>query len=230
MEVQIVDAPGIDIPAIDVAVHTNVEANDSNLYLFLKRAIDIIGSLVGLILLSPLFFAVALAIKLEDPKGPVFFWQERNGQWSKIFKMYKFRSMISNAEELLHELQEKNEMSGPVFKIKEDPRITKVGRFIRKTSLDELPQLFNVLRGDMSLVGPRPPIPREVAQYTPYQMQRLIVKPGLTCIWQVSGRSSVDFDQWVDMDIAYIKERNLMMDMKLIVKTIPALLGDENAA
>lgn len=199
-------------------------------YLFTKRLIDIIGALVGLMLLSPIFFIVAILIKLEDPKGPVFFTQERNGQHLEIFNMYKFRSMVSNAEELLKELQDQNEMSGPVFKIKEDPRITKIGKFIRKTSIDELPQLINVLNGDMSLVGPRPPIPREVKQYTPYQMQRLLVKPGITCIWQVSGRNNIGFDEWVDLDIKYIKERSLWLDIKLIFMTVPVLLGDRNAS
>jgi len=215
---------------METLVYNNVKSNNSTSYLFIKRLIDIIGSLVGIILLSPIFFVAAIAIKIEDPREDALFGQDRNGQWSKVFKMYKFRSMVSNAEERLNELKYKNEMSGPVFKIKKDPRITQVGKFIRRTSIDELPQLFNVLMGDMSLVGPRPPIPREVAQYTAYQRQRLLVKPGLTCIWQVSGRSSIDFDEWVDLDIKYIRERNLLLDIKLILKTIPVLLGDSNAA
>lgn len=144
--------------------------------------------------------------------------------------MYKFRSMVHNAEELLEELKEQNEMDGPVFKIKEDPRITKVGKFIRKTSIDELPQLFNVLLGDMSLVGPRPPIPREVAQYNDYQLQRLLVKPGITCYWQISGRNNIDFDEWVELDLKYIRERSLLNDIKIIFKTLPVLLGDSNAS
>ena len=148
---------------------------ESNLYLFIKRSIDIICSLAGIIVLSPIFLIVAILIKIEDPKGRIIFCQERNGQHSKTFKMYKFRSMVHNAEELLKHLQEQNEQTGPAFKMTDDPRITKVGKFIRKTSLDELPQLFNVLKGDMSLVGPRPPIPREVEQYNSYQKQRLLV-------------------------------------------------------
>lgn len=215
--------------AIDIDMN-KVEINNSIFYLFIKRLIDIVGSLLGLILLSPLFCIVAILIKLEDPKGKVFFAQERNGINSKTFKMYKFRSMVNNAEELLQKLQHQNEQSGPVFKIKDDPRITKVGKFIRKTSIDELPQLINVLKGDMSLVGPRPPIPHEVEQYTPYQMQRLLVRPGLTCIWQVSGRNNIGFDDWVEMDIEYIKTRNLWLDTKLIFKTIGVLLGDDNAS
>ncbi|MCC3862730.1 sugar transferase [Terrisporobacter petrolearius] len=207
-----------------------VEPRKGIIYLFLKRTIDILGSGIGLIILSPIFILVALAIKIEDPKGKVFFAQERCGKNNKLFKMYKFRSMISNAEELLEELICENEMDGPVFKIKEDPRITKVGRFIRKTSIDELPQLFNILMGDMSIVGPRPAIPHEVAEYNEYQKQRLLVKPGLTCIWQVSGRNSIGFDEWVDMDLEYIEKRNLWMDIKLIFKTVGVLFGDDNAS
>ncbi len=204
--------------------------NDHIVYLFLKRLIDIIGASLGLILASPIMLIVAILIKLEDPKGPIFFSQVRNGAYPTTFKMYKFRSMYIDAEERLQELMHLNEQSGPAFKIKDDPRITKVGKFIRKTSLDELPQLFNVLKGDMSLVGPRPAIPREVEQYTPYQKQRLFVKPGLTCIWQVSGRNNIGFDEWVELDIEYIKTRNLWIDIKLILLTIPAMLGDENAS
>ncbi len=212
-----------------VAIDT-VEVNDSPLYLFAKRLIDIVGSLCGLILLSPLFIVVAVLIKIEDPKGKVFFGQVRNGKHPKTFKMYKFRSMVHNAEDLLQELMDKNEQTGPVFKITDDPRITKIGKFIRKTSIDELPQLINVLKGDMSLVGPRPPIPHEVEHYNEYQMQRLLVKPGLTCIWQVSGRNNIGFDEWVDMDIEYIRNRSLWMDIKLIFKTVGVLFGDDNAS
>lgn len=203
---------------------------ESNLYLFIKRGIDIICSLAGIIVLSPVFLIVAVLIKIEDPKGSIFFCQERNGQHPNTFKMYKFRSMVHNAEELLKHLQEQNEQTGPAFKMTDDPRITKVGKFIRKTSLDELPQLFNVLKGDMSLVGPRPPIPREVEQYNSYQKQRLLVKPGLTCIWQVSGRNNIGFDEWVEMDLEYIKNRNLLLDIKLILKTVKVLFGDSNAS
>ena len=209
---------------------SDVVSNESAFYLISKRVIDIVGSLAGIILLSPLFLIVAILIKLEDPKGKVFFTQERNGKYPKTFKMYKFRSMVHNAEELLKDLMDRNEQTGPVFKINDDPRITKVGKFIRKTSIDELPQLFNVLKGDMSLVGPRPPIPHEVDQYNSYQIQRLAVKPGLTCIWQVSGRNNIGFDEWVEMDIEYIKTRNLWLDIKLIFKTVGVLFGDDNAS
>ncbi|OXX83036.1 multidrug MFS transporter, partial [Paraclostridium benzoelyticum] len=192
-------------------------ADDKNKgYYFVKRFIDIILSCIGIIILSPVMIIIAIAIKIEDPKGKVFFKQQRNGKNGKLFEMYKFRSMVYNAENILSDIMKNNEMDGPVFKIKDDPRITKVGRFIRKTSLDELPQLINVIKGDMSLVGPRPPIPREVEQYNEYQMQRLLVKPGLTCIWQVSGRNEIGFDEWVDLDLKYIKDRSIYLDLKLI--------------
>ena len=216
-----------DAIAID---YSDVLGKESILYSVTKRLIDIVGSLCGIILLSPLFLIVAILIKLEDPKGKVFFAQKRNGRYPKTFKMYKFRSMVHNAEDLLKDLMDRNEQTGPVFKINDDPRITKVGKFIRKTSIDELPQLFNVLKGDMSLVGPRPPIPHEVDQYNSYQMQRLAVKPGLTCIWQVSGRNNIGFDEWVEMDIEYIKTRSLWLDIKLIFKTVGVLFGDDNAS
>lgn len=210
--------------------YSDVLGKESIFYSVTKRLIDIVGSLCGIILLSPLFLIVAILIKLEDPKGKAFFAQERNGRYPKTFKMYKFRSMVHNAEDLLKDLMDRNEQTGPVFKINDDPRITKVGKVIRRTSIDELPQLFNVLKGDMSLVGPRPPIPHEVEQYNSYQMQRLAVKPGLTCIWQVSGRNNIGFDEWVEMDIEYIKTRNLWLDIKLIFKTFFVLFGDENAS
>lgn len=205
------------------------EYKKSKLYEITKRLMDISLSLIAIIFLMPIFIIVAIAIKIEDPKGKIIFTQERNGVYPTTFKMYKFRSMVHNAEELLEELNNQNELTGPVFKMKEDPRITKVGKFIRKTSIDELPQLFNILKGDMSLVGPRPPIPREVEKYTEYQLQRLSVKPGLTCIWQVSGRNSIDFDQWIELDLQYIRERSILLDIKLIFKTFFVLFGDKNA-
>lgn len=210
-------------------VEGTYNTDKSVLYYVMKRLIDIFGALGGLIVFSPIFLIISLVIKLGDPKGSVFFSQKRNGKDGKIFNMYKFRSMVSNAEEILETLKNRNEMNGPVFKIKEDPRITKVGRFIRKTSIDELPQLFNVLKGEMSLVGPRPPLPREVDQYTDYQMQRLSVKPGLTCYWQVSGRNNIDFDQWVELDLKYIRERSIWLDIKLILKTVEVFFGQDGA-
>lgn len=199
-------------------------------YKTLKRILDVIISIIGLALAFPIMILVAIAIKIEDPKGAIMFTQERNGKYPTTFKMYKFRSMYTDAEQRLQELIHLNEQTGPVFKMKNDPRITKVGRIIRKTSIDELPQLINVLKGDMSIVGPRPALPREVELYNEHQIQRLFVKPGITCIWQVSGRNNIGFEQWVEMDINYIKNRSIWLDLKLILLTIPALLGDENAS
>lgn len=214
----------------ELAQEDIIVPNENKVYLFLKRLIDIVGSGLGILILIPVFLIIGILIKLEDPKGSVFFSQKRNGLNGKEFNMYKFRSMVHNAEDLLESLMSKNEMDGPVFKIKDDPRITKIGKFIRKTSLDELPQLFNVLKGDMSLVGPRPPIPREVIQYNKYQYQRLLVKPGITCYWQISGRNNIDFDEWVELDLKYIKDRNLFKDIYIILMTLPVLLGDKNAS
>lgn len=210
----------------DVKIKENFEK--SQIYYVIKRIIDILGSFFGIIILSPLMIIISVLIKIGSP-GPVIFSQDRIGQNSKRFKMYKFRSMVQNAEELLNKLKDKNEMSGPMFKMKDDPRITKIGKFIRKTSIDELPQLFNVLKGDMSLVGPRPSLPREVDQFSDYHKQRLIAKPGLTCYWQVMGRNNIGFDEWMELDLKYIKERNTWIDIKLIFKTFFVLFGDKNA-
>lgn len=207
----------------------NISVNTARSYLVMKRAIDIIGSFCGLVVLSLLFVIIALLIKLEDPKGKVFFKQLRVGKDGKEFYMYKFRSMASDAEERLKELLALNEVSGAMFKMKDDPRVTKIGKFIRKTSLDELPQLFNVFRGDMSLVGPRPPLPREVAEYSAYDKQRLLVTPGCTGLWQVSGRSNVGFDEMVELDLEYIRERSIKIDIKIILKTLLVLFGSKNA-
>lgn len=200
-----------------------------SLYEFIKRTLDIILSLIGLIIASPIFLIVGLCIKL-DSKGPIFFSQKRIGLKGKKFNMYKFRSMIINAEELKEGLKDKNEMSGPMFKMKDDPRITKVGRFIRKTSIDELPQLINVLKGEMSLVGPRPSLPNEVNEFEAWMLKRLDVKPGLTCYWQVMGRNKIEFKEWMKLDIKYVNERNIWIDIKLIFKTFFVLFGDKNAA
>ena len=204
--------------------------NKQNLrvYKICKRIIDIIGAGLGLILLSPIIAIVACAVKFTS-KGPVFFSQKRVGKNGELFEMYKFRSMVVNAEELKENLEEQNEMSGPMFKIKDDPRITKVGKFIRKTSIDELPQLWNVLKGDMSLVGPRPSLPKEVEQFDNWMFKRLSVRPGLTCYWQVSGRNNIDFEDWMKLDCRYVDERNLWIDIKLIFKTVFVLFGDKNA-
>ena len=197
-------------------------------YDMIKRLIDIICSFMGLLALSPLFIIIAIIIKFTS-KGPVFFSQKRVGKYGREFDMYKFRSMVVNAEELKEKLANQNEMSGPMFKMKDDPRVTKVGKFIRKTSIDELPQLWNVLKGDMSLVGPRPSLPKEVAQFEDWMHRRLEVKPGLTCYWQVSGRNNIDFEDWMKLDIRYVEERNLWIDIKLILKTVSVLFGDKNA-
>ncbi|MEK5052441.1 sugar transferase [Niallia sp. FSL K6-0212] len=207
----------------------NISVNTARSYLVMKRAIDIIGSFCGLIVLSILFVIIALLIKLEDPKGKVFFKQLRVGKDGREFYMYKFRSMASDAEERLKELLALNEVSGAMFKMKDDPRVTKVGKFIRKTSLDELPQLINVLKGEMSLVGPRPPLPREVSEYTSYDKQRLLVVPGCTGLWQVSGRSNIGFSEMVELDLLYIKERSIMKDIKIMLRTVLVLFGSKNA-
>ena len=205
-----------------------VSKKQNNIYEASKRALDFVASLLGLILLSPVFLIVSILIKLES-EGEVIFSQTRIGLKGKKFKMYKFRSMVKNAEELKGKLAAQNEMSGPMFKMKEDPRVTKVGKFIRKTSIDELPQLINVLKGEMSLVGPRPSLPKEVEKFKPWMLRRLEVKPGLTCYWQVSGRNNIDFEDWMKLDIQYVEDRNFILDLKLIFKTFFVLFGDKNA-
>lgn len=206
-----------------------VTKNESVFYSFIKRIIDIVGSLVGLIVLSPILLVVAILIKL-DSKGPILFSQVRVGKNGKEFKMHKFRSMVVDAEELKEKLREQNEREGPMFKIKDDPRVTRIGRFIRKTSIDELPQLINILKGEMSIVGPRPSLPKEVAQFDDWMLERLEVKPGLTCYWQVSGRDIIGFEEWMKLDVKYVREKNLIIDIKLIFKTVFVLFGDENAS
>ncbi|WP_035321393.1 sugar transferase [Priestia flexa] len=203
--------------------------NEPFLYRYTKRSTDIVGSLAGIIVLSFLFLVISVWIKIEDPRGPVFFSQKRIGKNGKEFNMYKFRSMVTDAEERLKELLALNETTGAMFKMKNDPRVTRVGRFIRKTSIDELPQLFNVLKGDMSLVGPRPPLPREVDEYTSYDKQRLFVVPGCTGLWQVSGRSNIGFKEMVELDLQYIQTRSLLVDVKIIFKTILVLFGSKDA-
>ena len=206
----------------------NESTRGFSFYEAIKRLIDIICSFVGILVLSPLFIIIAIIVKFTS-KGPIFFSQKRVGRNGKEFDMYKFRSMVVNAEELKEKLAAQNEMSGPMFKMKDDPRVTKVGKFIRKTSIDELPQLWNVLKGNMSLVGPRPSLPKEVAQFEDWMYKRLEVKPGLTCYWQVSGRNNIDFEDWMKLDIRYVEERNLWIDIKLIFKTVGVLFGDKNA-
>lgn len=189
----------------------------------LKRPLDVAASLLGLLLLSPLFLVIAILIR-RDSKGPIFFRQMRVGKDGKEFEFYKFRSMVQDAEEMKCKLMHLNELEGPVFKISDDPRITPIGRFLRRTSLDELPQLLNVLKGDMSLVGPRPPLPAEVANYESWQRQKLVVLPGITCLWQISGRNHIGFTEWMRLDIEYIRRQSFGVDMKILFRTLPAVL------
>ncbi|WP_422393844.1 sugar transferase [Pediococcus pentosaceus] len=193
--------------------------NQRYVYRFFKRALDIVASVIGLIVLSPVFLIVSLAIKAED-RGPIFYSQVRLGKGQRPFKMYKFRSMIVDADKKLEKLLKQNEVEGAMFKMKDDPRITKTGKFIRKHSLDELPQLWNVLLGDMSLVGPRPPLEREVVEYSEYDKQRLIAKPGCTGLWQISGRNEVGFDEMVSLDLRYIQDSNIIFDVIILLKTV----------
>lgn len=198
------------------------------LNLIVKRAVDILFSLIGLLFIFPLFIIVGMWIKL-DSKGPIFFKQKRVGKNGVPFNMYKFRSMVTNAEELKEKLMSKNEAKGPVFKMKDDPRITKIGKFIRKYSIDELPQLLNVLKGEMSLIGPRPPLLNEVQQYDDYQWRRLGIAPGITGLWQVSGRSDLNFSEWVALDVFYIENWSIVLDIKIILRTIPVVLFGKGA-
>jgi lipopolysaccharide/colanic/teichoic acid biosynthesis glycosyltransferase len=230
---------GMTPPRNDAEITLETNAYNSSLarehtrnlraYLMTKRAIDIIAAFIGMVFLIPLFIVVAILIKIEDPRGPVFFHQVRIGKNETPFRMYKFRSMVSNAEELLVGLLSQNEIDGAMFKMKEDPRITKVGKFIRKTSIDELPQLWNVIRGDMSIVGPRPPLSREVAEYTSYDKLRLKAMPGCTGLWQVSGRNELSFAEMVELDLAYIERRSMLFDLKIIFKTVKVLFGSKDA-
>ena len=195
------------------------------LYWMGRRAQDVFFSLLALIVLAVPMAIVALVIWIDSPGASPIFSQDRVGRDGKIFKFYKFRSMIPNAEARLKDVLAQNEMDGPVFKMKNDPRITRVGRFIRRTSIDELPQLINILKGDMSIVGPRPALPREVAQYTDYERQRLYVTPGLTCYWQIQpNRNELTFDEWMELDLKYIQDRNFWLDWKLIFQTIWAVV------
>jgi exopolysaccharide biosynthesis polyprenyl glycosylphosphotransferase len=198
--------------------------------LFMKRALDITISVSLLLFLAPLLVGVAFAIKLTSP-GSIFFLQERIGLNKRRFRICKFRTMVPDAEKMMAKLEDKNEVSGPVFKIKNDPRITPIGRFLRKSSIDELPQLFNVLKGDMSMVGPRPMAVRDYDGFNEdWQRRRFSVKPGITCLWQVNGRNSIPFDQWMLLDMQYMDEWSLWLDLKIMAKTIPAVMRGEGAA
>ena len=214
---------------LDVAVIDLYTSPKMDFQLVLKRLMDICVSTALLLLTFPLFLLVAVLIKLTS-EGPVFFRQERVGYNGRTFTLYKFRTMVKNAEQMKKDLLELNEMDGPVFKIRNDPRITRVGHVLRKTSIDELPQLINVLKGDMSLVGPRPPVPNEVVQYQLSDRRRLSMKPGMTGIWQVSGRNNVSFEKWMEMDRQYIDQWSLWLDLKILARTVPVILRGSGAA
>lgn len=216
----------------------NISINDDNqlilfkdkrVYSLSKRIIDLLGASLGIVILLLLFVIIGILIKVEDPNGKIIFKQKRVGKDGKEFYIYKFRSMVSDAEKRLDNLLKYNEVDGAMFKMKEDPRVTKVGKLIRKTSIDELPQLFNVFKGNMSLVGPRPPLPREVAEYSHYQKQRLLVTPGCTGLWQIAGRSNLGFREMVELDLQYIAKRNIILDLKIIFKTLGVFFGSKGA-
>ncbi len=219
----------MDIKAMSFAEENEIfDLKAKPVYEFFKRCFDIVFSLLGIIALLPFMVIMGLIIVIDSPGASPIYVQNRVGKNGRIFKFYKFRTMVPNADQLLDSLLEKNEMQGPVFKIKNDPRITRVGRFIRRVSIDELPQFWNVLLGDMSFVGPRPPIVREVEQYTEYQKRRLAITPGITCYWQVMPRrNSLSFDEWLALDLKYIKERNFKVDLIVLFKTIGAVCGME---
>ncbi len=195
---------------------------------FVKRLLDVALAGTGIIASAPLWLAIVVAIKLDSP-GPAIFVQERVGREGRTFRFYKFRSMHVDAENRLAEVQSRNEIDGPVFKMRRDPRVTRVGALLRRTSLDELPQLVNVLKGDMSMVGPRPPLPKEVAKYRPSDMVRLSVKPGLTCLWQIHGRSTVGFDRWMEYDREYVRDLSAWLDLTILIRTVWAVLSCRGA-
>lgn len=198
-------------------------------YEFTKRVLEFVFSFLGLLCISPLLIIISMLIKFDDPKGSVIFVQKRVGKNGEIFNIYKFRSMYTDAEQRLEKLLSLNEVEGAMFKMREDPRITKTGKFIRKYSIDELPQLFNVLIGNMSLIGPRPALPREVDSYTEYDKQRLFVKPGITGLWQVSGRNSLSFNEMVELDLQYINNQSIKFDFLILLKTVKEVLFPINA-
>lgn len=213
---------------VEVGVDQN-RLDQQTKYFVLTRFLDVVLSFTGLILLSPVMLIISMMIKLDDPTAPVFFSQKRIGYQGKEFKMYKFRTMVPDAEERLESLLKYNEVQGAMFKMKQDPRVTPIGHFLRNTSLDELPQLWNVLKGEMSLVGPRPPLPREVELYSERDMERLLVKPGCTGLWQVSGRNALGFDEMVNLDIQFINELSLRNYFKIIWKTFAIVLSRDGA-
>ena len=219
----------ITVPSAEDSVQqTELQIKKKPVYSFFKRFFDIVVAVLGLIILFVPLLIIGLIIVIDSPGASPIFVQKRVGKDGREFKLYKFRSMVPNADQMLEKLLDKNEMEGPAFKIKDDPRITRVGRFIRKCSIDELPQLWNVIKGDMSLVGPRPPLPREVEQYTEDQHMRLAVIPGITCYWQVQPqRNSLSFEEWLDLDLKYIEKRSFGTDIVILFKTIGAVCGLE---
>lgn len=215
---------------VENMIHIDAERlNRQYFYRGIKRLFDVVASSIGVVVISPVLLIIAICIKVDDPHGPVFYTQTRVGKDGHEFKIIKFRSMVSNADELLAKLQDQNEVDGAMFKMKDDPRITRVGRVIRKYSLDELPQLINVLTGSMSIVGPRPPLVSEVEQYTEYDKQRLLVTPGATGMWQVGGRNDVDFDEMVRLDLTYIQNRSVWLDLKIMLETVKVMIKPNGA-
>jgi len=206
----------------------DVVLNDTLAYIAGKRLFDLSVGLLAFVFVIPIVPLIALMIKLDSP-GPVFYRQDRIGRGGRPFRFYKFRSMYREADRGRAELESRNEQEGPVFKIKADPRITPVGQFLRRSSVDEIPQILNVLRGDMSIVGPRPPLPVEVARYQPWHRRRLDVKPGITCLWQIAGRSQIGFDEWMRLDMEYLRTRSLRTDLAIFLKTLPAVMARRGA-
>ncbi|MGH2595253.1 MAG: sugar transferase [Actinomycetota bacterium] len=233
-EEMLLDLTPIESALVDYRVVEEVAQSQRGLLgaswwqLAVKRALDIVMSVLAIVVLTPLLLAVALLVMVTSP-GPVFYVHQRVGRGGEPFRMVKFRSMYRNAHDLREAHVGQNMHQGPIFKIRDDPRITPVGRAIRKLSIDELPQFFNVLMGHMSLVGPRPALPEEFLDYTERERERLLVKPGVTCIWQVSGRSDIDFHTWIDMDLEYIETWSLLLDLKLLLRTVPAVLTGRGA-
>ena len=210
------------------AVAGDIVIHDTLAYAAGKRVFDLAIGLLVFLLVLPIFPLIALMIKLDSP-GPVFYRQDRVGRGGRPFRFYKFRSMYREADRRLAELQTRNEQDGPIFKMKADPRITPVGQFLRRSSVDEIPQIINVLRGEMSIVGPRPPLPVEVARYQPWHRRRLDVKPGITCLWQIAGRSQIGFDEWMRLDMQYLRTRGLRTDLMIFMKTLPAVMARRGA-
>lgn len=227
-EIKNLPEPDIDLDALREELINLTQSKYR--YRFCKRIFDILFSAGVLLVFSPVYLLLALIIFLDDPHGSPFYTQMRIGRKGRLFKFYKFRSMVVNADELKASLQDRNEKLGPAFKIKDDPRITRVGRFIRRTSLDELPQFWNVLKGDMTIVGPRPALPEEVAQYNRYHKLRQLIIPGLTCYWQIQdNRDDISFNDWIALDIQYIRDQNFLLDLKLILLTAKAMFRGQGS-